>query len=133
MPLIAELPPSTLPRRTDTTRPSSPACGEDLYSQVWRGSFASHITPSGIPISGLRSGGPASIRQTRSRLSALSRLASTSPDDPAPTITWSNEPQALRISLVTRPLVFLWHLIRPAITCRDPRLDPRQGALGACP
>ena len=47
-------------------------------------------SPAGMCISGELSRGPASIRQTLRAGSALSRLASTQPAEPAPTMTVSN-------------------------------------------
>ena len=87
MPLIAEEPPRTLPRGTEIARPSRAFCGAVVNSQLCRASLVSFITPKGTVIKGLRSAGPASIRQTVTRGSADRRLASTAPEDPAPTMT----------------------------------------------
>jgi hypothetical protein len=48
--------------------------------------LTSRANPAGMWMNGLRSRGPASSSSTRQRGSALSRLASTQPADPAPTM-----------------------------------------------
>ena len=68
-------------------RPPVLAVGSVLNCQVQDGSTSVLMKPAGMWIQGLRSGGPASSTQTVTPGSSVSRLASTEPAAPAPTMT----------------------------------------------
>jgi len=68
-------------------RPLVPGSGSALKPQVKLGWSSNFMNPAGMWISGFQSRPPASINTTRVAGSSLSRLASTQPADPAPTIT----------------------------------------------
>ncbi|QYU69002.1 NAD-glutamate dehydrogenase [Leptolyngbya sp. 15MV] len=87
IPLVELDPPSTLPRTQNSGWRLSPALRLATKGQTWAGLPRTLAIPRGTWISGLRSGGPASISSTRLPGSAESRSASTQPAVPAPTIT----------------------------------------------
>ena len=87
MPLMALEPPSVRPCGMKTARSAEPGLGSDLNCQVMRGLNRILMTPPGMRIMGSVSFGPASSRQTETVGSSVSRLASTQPAGPAPTIT----------------------------------------------
>ena len=68
-------------------RPPVISSGSVLNCQVTAGSASVLMKPAGMWMKGLRSGGPASSTQTVTEGSALSRLASTEPAAPEPTMT----------------------------------------------
>jgi hypothetical protein len=86
MALVDEDPPITLPRAHSTLRPPTLSSGSQKYIQSWRRSVRILPQPSGMWIMGSRSQPPASSSSTEHPGSALSRLASTQPADPAPTM-----------------------------------------------
>ena len=80
-------PPSTLPRGKWMARPFTLSAGSVLKHQLKRASSIVLMKPAGAAMKGCRSLPPAWIRHTETRGSAVSRLASTHPADPAPTMT----------------------------------------------
>ena len=87
MPLIELVPPSVLPRGTKIGRPSIFSCGSEKNRQLTLRWLGSRMMPAGTWMKGLRSGGPASSRQTETDGSSVSRLAITAPAEPAPMTT----------------------------------------------
>jgi hypothetical protein len=93
MPLIADEPPNSLPRGIGMRRWPVDASGSEAKSQLAFGLSINLAKPTGIHDQGWLSR-PASSTSTLCRGSALSRLASTEPAEPAPTtmkskIGWS--------------------------------------------
>ena len=86
MPLIELDPPSVLPLGISITLPSVPQLGSALNNQFTFGFISVLINPAGICIKGFQSGGPASNKHTEFFPSALSLLAKTQPEEPAPTM-----------------------------------------------
>ena len=87
MALIELVPPRVLPRGTKICRPSMVCCGLEKNRQLTLRWLGRRMTPIGTWMKGLRSGGPASSRQTETEGSSLNRLAMTAPADPAPITT----------------------------------------------
>src|SRR3954471_3384400 len=75
-----------LAARLNTVRPSSPGSGSVWYIQLTAFDLNKRPYPSGTWIQMFRSFGPASSSSTEFLPSALSRLASTHPAEPAPTM-----------------------------------------------
>ncbi len=87
MPLTDEPPPSVRPCVVEIGRPPVRSVGSVLNCQVQDGSNSVLMKPAGMWMYGLRSGGPASSTHTVVVPSSVSRLASTQPAAPAPTMT----------------------------------------------
>ncbi len=86
MPLIELEPPRSLPRTQYSGRKPLPGSGSVGKTQVNPGLDNNLPIPFGICTSGWLSSGPASISNTRDRLSLERRSANTQPADPAPTM-----------------------------------------------
>lgn len=85
--LFIELePPSALPRGVCRERPLRFFCGAEKKFQLYFLLLYSVMVPAGVWMRRLLSWLPASIRQTLTAGSALSRFASTQPEEPAPTM-----------------------------------------------
>jgi hypothetical protein len=87
MALIEDEPPITLPRAHSTRRPARFGSGSVKYIQSCRRLVRILPQASGMWIHGSRSQPPASSTSTLVSQSAVSRLASTQPAEPAPMMT----------------------------------------------
>ena len=86
IPLIELDPPNVLPLGISIILPSVPQLGSALKSQFTFGLISVFIKPAGICMKGFQSGGPASKMHTEFFSLALSLLAKTQPEEPAPTM-----------------------------------------------
>src|SRR5208283_3542667 len=90
MPLIAEDPPTALPRGQKCARLAVPGQGSESNAQLKDLMKACTPNAPGVSTRTLRPSPPASIKATETPGSSLNRFASTAPAEPAPTITKSN-------------------------------------------
>ena len=86
MPLIDDEPPSVLPRGQGMRRPAMPSSASISKFQLNFSWFSSLVKPAGMSIHIDLSRGPASSSSTLTLGSSLSRLASTQPAEPPPTM-----------------------------------------------
>ena len=84
MPLIALVPPSTLPEGKGMRRLPRPGTGSDCRRQLSFGWVSRRVKPAGMWMNGLVSFGPASSSSTRLRGSSARRAATAAPPEPEP-------------------------------------------------